>query len=68
MEFNQAKWDALEQYVRQWAGEDWDDDAVLTLMWICDMEAYCQLGHSLTGATWHKTDRGPKPRHLVVAQ
>lgn len=37
---------------------------VQKLMWIvfwADMEAYRQLGRSLTGATWVKTEWGPMP-------
>ena len=39
-----------------------DPRRLFETMFLIDMEAYRQLGQSITGATWIKTETGVRPR------
>lgn len=57
--FSQSKWDTLHNYVADSLPMLSDDEqAIRQVMWHCDMKAVRDLGHSLTGATWFKTEEG----------
>lgn len=66
MSFNQTKFKNLVHYICHKADREKLGAVKLNkILWFSDVQAYVIWGHSITGESYVKQERGPTPRHII---